>query len=229
MPHPCRIVLALCALLAAAAPAGAQGYVPEQPRRHFISLSTGWLYTHPLHFEKHPLEALVGAEVALAQREAYDYHTRDGSIRIDVLEFERRGRELGLTIFPFGSSTGATLALRGSVEQLPRIEMRFEGEGAPGPYSLTGARALDVGAGIHVADRSAGWGLGSYAFVGGGAGRIQSSLGGGDRYFAEGGGGLTSGPLGIEIGVKFALNRLTQPVEHRFWTVPVSVRGTLTF
>jgi hypothetical protein len=37
------------------------------------------------------------------------------------------------------------------------------------------------------------------------------------------------GPVGVELAVKFALNRLTAPVEHRFWTVPVSLRGTLTF
>jgi hypothetical protein len=230
MRHPCcTFALTVCALLATAIPAVAQAYTPEQPRRRFITVSVDWLYTHPLHFEKHPLEALVGSEVALAQGQAYDYHTRDGRLLIDVLEFRRRGRGASVTIFPFGSGTRTTLALRGAVEQLPVIEMVFDGDGAPPPYSLTGARAIDVGVAIHVPDRAPGWGLGSYAFVGGGAGRIQSSLGNGDRYFAEGGGGVGAGPFGVELGVKFAFNRLSEPTEHRFWTVPVTLRGTLTF
>jgi hypothetical protein len=29
--------------------------------------------------------------------------------------------------------------------------------------------------------------------------------------------------------VKFAVNRFSKPVSHRFLTIPVSVRGTLTF
>lgn len=228
-PRRLPLGLATLAVLACTVPAAAQTYAEPRPRRHFITVSTDWLYTHPLHFEKHPLEALVGSEVGITQGELYDYRTRDGNILIDVLEFKRRGRGAAVTLFPFGSRTGATLALRGSTEQLPVIRMTFEGAGAPGDYSLTGARAYDIGAAIHVADRAPGWGLGTYAFVGGGAGHIRSDLGDGDRYFAEGGGGVNSGLLGVELSVKFAFNRLQLPVEHRFWTVPVSLRGTLTF
>ena len=47
--------------------------------------------------------------------------------------------------------------------------------------------------------------------------------------FAEGGGGLSSGPFGVELSVKFAWNHLTDPVDHHFITVPVTLRGTLTF
>jgi hypothetical protein len=47
--------------------------------------------------------------------------------------------------------------------------------------------------------------------------------------FAEGGGGLSSGPLGVEIAVKFAFNRMEKPVAHRFFTVPVVLRATLSF
>jgi hypothetical protein len=65
--------------------------------------------------------------------------------------------------------------------------------------------------------------------VTGGAGRIRSDLSDGRRYFAEAGGGVNSGPLGVELSVKFAWNRLTAPVEHRFFTVPVTLRGTLSF
>ena len=80
-----------------------------------------------------------------------------------------------------------------------------------------------------VADRSPGWGLGSHAFVVGGIGRITSDLGDGSRCFAEGGGGLDVGPFGVELGVKFAWNSLSEPVEHHFLTIPITLRGTLTF
>jgi hypothetical protein len=82
---------------------------------------------------------------------------------------------------------------------------------------------------LYVSDRAPGWGLGSHAFVIGGVGRITSDMGGGSRYFAEGGGGLSSGPIGVELSVKFAWNRFNDPVEHRFLTIPVALRGTLTF
>jgi hypothetical protein len=223
------LVSALLTFPGLVAPAAAQVYTPEKPARHFITVSYDWIYTQPLHFAEHPLEDLVGTDVAAAQLQEHDYETRDGGIVIDVLEFRRRSRGASVTIYPFGSSVGATLALRGTFEQLPVIRIAFEGAGAPADYALTGARAFDVGAGIHVADRSSGWGLGSHAFVGGGIGRIRSDLGDGERFFAEAGGGLSSGPLGVELGVKFAWNDLSEPVDHRFLTIPITVRGTLTF
>ena len=83
--------------------------------------------------------------------------------------------------------------------------------------------------GLYVADRAPGWGLGSYAFILGGVGRITSDLGGGRRYFAEGGGGVQTGPIGFEISAKFGWNRLSEPVEHRFLTVPINMRATVSF
>jgi hypothetical protein len=242
---PCRLVIILsaAALLAAASPAAAQTYSVSKARRHFITVSYDWLYTQPLHFAKYPLEDLVGTEVAAAQFEDFDYRTRDGAILIDVLEFKRRGHGAGVTVYPFGLSVGPTLALRGSFEDLPLIRIAFAGvpgarfvragveagPGAPPQYSLSGARAYDVSAAIFVADRSRGWGLGSHAFVGGGIGRIKSDTRDGDRLFAEGGGGLSSGPVGVELSVKFAWNHLTDPVDHHFITTPITVRGTVTF
>jgi hypothetical protein len=224
------VVAAVVAILASADTAAAQTYAaPDKPRRHFISVSYDWIYTQPLSFAEHPLSDLVGREVASVPREAYDYRTRDGEILIDVREYTRRGHGAGVTLFPLGSSVGATLALRGSIEQLPDIDVGFTGPGAPPDYRLTGARAYDVSAGIHVADRSAGWGLGSHAFVGGGLGWVRSDQGDGDRYFAEGGGGLTSGPFGVELTLKVAWNRMDQPVAHTFITLPIAVRGTITF
>ena len=49
------------------------------------------------------------------------------------------------------------------------------------------------------------------------------------RYFAEGGGGIQTGPIGFEISAKFGWNRLSEPVEHRFLTVPVNMRATVSF
>jgi hypothetical protein len=216
-----------CALVAGTA--GAQTYSPKKARKQFITVSYDWLYTQPLRFADHPLADLVGQPVSPAQFEIYDYRTADGGILIDVLEFTRRTRGAGVTVYPFGASVGATLALRASFEDLPDIQVTFDGAGAPAPYALTGARAYDVAAHIYVADRSPGWGLGSHAFVGGGIGRIKSDARDGDRYFAEGGGGLNSGPIGVELSVKFAWNRFADPVDHRFLTIPVTLRGTLSF
>ena len=120
---------------------------------------------------------------------------------------------------------GPTLALRAGVQDLPDIRIAFAGTGAPQNYELTGARAYDVGAALVVADHSRGWGLGSQAFVGGGRGRIHAGSRTGDRYYAEGGGGLSSGPFGVELSVRFAWNHMTDPVDHHFITA--NARGSM--
>ena len=229
MPLRFRAVLTALAILAFAAAASAQDYTVEKPRRQFLTVSLDWLNTEPLHFASHPLEDLVGREVAAAQGEAYDYRTRDEQIQIDVVQFRKRNRAASVAVYPFGLSSGTTLGVRASIEQVPTIQIDFAGSGAPPSYALTGARAVDVGAGLYVADRSPGWGLGSQAFLIGGVGRLRSDQGEGTRLFAEGGGGLSVGPLGVQIAVKFAWNRLTEPVAHRFLTIPVTLRGTLSF
>jgi hypothetical protein len=224
-----RAALVGAALIIEAAPAAAQDYAAQKPRRQFVTVSLDWLNVEPLHFASHPLEDLVGREVATAQLEAYDYRTRDEQILIDVVEFRKRNRAMTVAVYPLGLSSGTTLGLRGGIEELPTIRIDFEGPGAPGDYALTGGRAYEVGAGLYVADRSPGWGLGSQAFVLGGVGRIKADGHEGSRIFAEGGGGLSVGPLGVQLAVKFAWNRLTDPVEHRFLTVPITLRGTLSF
>jgi hypothetical protein len=230
-PISTRSILLLATLLLApaASPAAAQSYDVQQPRRQFVTVSLDWLNTEPLHFASEPLEDLVGREVASAQFEAYDYRTRDELILIDVLEFRKRNRAVSVAIYPFGLSVGTTIGVRGSIEELPTIRIAFTGEGAPPDYALTGARAYDLGAGLYVADRSSGWGLGSQAFVLGGLGRIRADGREGTRVFAEGGGGLSVGPFGVQLAVKFAWNRLREPVEHRFLTIPITLRGTLSF
>jgi hypothetical protein len=223
-----RLLLGVACLLAAS-PAWAQTYTPDKPRRQFMTVSYSWIYTEPLHFAEHPLEDLVGREVAAAQFEAYEYRTRDETILIDVVEFKKRGQGAAVTVYPLGASVGPALAVRGSYEQLPAMQVDFAGAGAPAPYRLRDGRAYDIGAGVYMSDRSSGWGLGSHAFVVAGVGRLDTSLGDGTRRFAEGGGGLNVGPFGVELSVKFAWNRLKQPVEHRFLTIPVSLRGTVSF
>jgi hypothetical protein len=229
MPLFVRTIIAAVVVACCGAPAAAQDYSVQKPRRQFVTISLDWLNTEPLHFASHPLEDLVGREVAAAQREAYDYRTRDEQILIDVVEFRRRNRAASVAVYPFGLSSGTTLGVRGSIEEVPTIRINFEGPDAPANYALTGARAYDVGAGLYVADRSAGWGLGSQAFVLGGIGRLRSDQGEGTRLFAEGGGGLSVGPFGVQLAVKFAWNRMTEPVAHRFLTIPITLRGTLSF
>jgi hypothetical protein len=224
-----RISFLLLAAIAVAPPASAQDYSPPRPRKHFVTVGLDWLYTQPLHFAGHPLEDLTGTEVASTQFQQYEYQTRDGATRIDVIEFSRRQQGATVSLYPLGLSTGPALTLRGSVEQLPRIQIGFDGPSPIAHYELTDGRAFDASVGVTVADRSPGWGLGSHAFVVGGVGRITSGLGDGRRIFAEGGGGLGVGPFGIELGVKFAWNTLSEPVEHKFLTIPITLRGTLTF
>lgn len=224
-----RTCLALILLSLASVPASAQTYTPSTPRRQFVTVSLDWMHTEPLHFASHPLEDLLGREVASAQRETYDYETRDEQIQIEVGEFRKRNRGLSVAVYPLGLSSGVTLGIRGSIENMPRIRLEFAGEGAPPPYDLSDARAYDVGAGLYVADRSAGWGLGSQAFVIGGVGRIRGGNRDGSRLFAEGGGGLIVGPLGVQLAVKFAWNTIDDPVDHKFLTIPVTLRGTLSF
>ncbi len=221
--------LALSALLIASN-ASAQTYeAGDKPRKQFVTVSYDSIYTQPLHFAEHPLEDILGRPVASAQFQEFEYRTRDESTLIDVLEYSRRQRGFTASVYPFGMSAGPALMLRGGVEPLPRIDIAFSGPSPIARYTLNDARALDASIGLVVADRSPGWGLGSHAFVLGGVGRITSGLGDGSRYFAEAGGGLGVGPFGVELGVKFAMNKLSEPVAHQFLTIPITVRGTLTF
>jgi hypothetical protein len=209
---------------------------PQQPsyqapkaRRHFISLTFDTQFLQPYSFNKHPLEDLLGQPVDEVHLETFQYRTRDGKTLVNVLEYGKRASGIGATVYPFGSSVGATLAVRGSIESVPPIRVAFTGP-APSPtYELTNGRATDVGIGIDMSDRSAGWGLGAHAFVMGGIGKITTDQLDGSRYFGEGGGGITSGPFGVDISLKFSVNKFDTPVPHRIYLIPISVRGTLTF
>lgn len=200
-------------------------------RKQYFAVSTDWLNMMPLHLKEAPFEQLTGKELGTSQRKDWDYESRgDGGLtQVDVLEYQRRARGFGIAVYPFGSSVGPSLMVKGSLENLPSFRARFDGPSNVSSYELIDAKAYDVGAGVIVADRSPGWGLGSHAYVIGGGGRLDSSHGNGSRVFGEAGGGLNLGPAGIEISMKFALNKLASPVEHKFYTVPFTVRATFGF
>ena len=224
-------IVALALVAATPAPAAAQAdlYRAKTARRHFVSFTYDWQYIQPYGFDTHPLAQLLGQSVSEVHLQPYQYQTHDEQTRVFVNEFSHQGQGVGVTLYPLGSSDGATLAIRGSIEKLPTIRLAFDGT-APAPtYLLTGGRAYDLGFGIDMSDRSPGWGLGSHAFVLGGFGKATSDQGNGHRYFAEGGGGLLVGPFGVDLSFKFAVNRFDVPVPHSIYDIPISVRGTLTF
>ena len=212
----------------AAPPAQTQPYEAAKPRRHFVSFTYERQYIQPYDF-RNTLSDLLGQPIDEAPLEGVQYRTRDRLVTATVVEYGKRGDAIGATIYPLGASAGATLALRGSISSLPDIRVEFTGP-APFPsFELTDGRAFDFGAGLEMSDRAAGWGLGAHAFVIGGLGRIEALERDGRRYFVEGGGGVTSGPFGVDIAFKYTVNRFSEPVEHSIHQIPISVRGTLTF
>jgi hypothetical protein len=219
----------LVAALAAPEAAAPQTYREPKARKHFITVSYERQYVQPYGFAKHPLEELLGQAVSEVHFETFQYRTEDGQTLVNVLEYGKRAAAVGATVYPFGSSVGATLAIRGSIETLPPIRVGFTGPAPMPAYVLTGGRAMDVGAGIDMSDRAPGWGVGAHAFVLGGIGRADTDQLDGRRYFVEGGGGITSGPLGVDIAFKYSINRFTTPVPHSVHMIPISVRGTVTF
>jgi len=219
----------LVAALAAPERPQPRAYQAPKARRHFVSVWVAREFVEPYSFHTHPLSDLLGQPVHEVHLESFQYRTQDSKTVVNVVEYGKRASEIGATVYPFGSSVGPTLAVHGSIETIPSIRVSFTGP-APSPtYELTNGRATDVGVGLDMSDRSAGWGLGAHAFLVGGVGRIQTDQRNGTRYFAEGGGGVTSGAFGVDISLKFSVNRFTAPVPHRVYMIPISVRGTLTF
>lgn len=222
---------ALCVAASLAAPARPQArpYQAAKARRHFVTLYAERQFVQGTGFEKHPLEELLGREVNEVHLQSFQYRTKDNQTLITVDDFGRRATAVGATVYPFGSSEGPTLAIKGSLESIPNVRVSFSGP-APSPtYVLTGGRALDVGAGIDMSDRSPGWGLGTHAFVIGGVGRAMTDQMNGKRYFIEGGGGVMFGALGFDIAFKYVVNSFTVPVDHSVRGIPVSLRLTLGF
>ena len=226
-----QTLAALCAVVAIAAPASAQSqtYKPKTARRHFISITFDQQFVQPYSFAKHPLEDLLGQRVNEVHLQDHQYETQDGQTKVTVLEYGKRASGFGATVYPFGSSSGATLDIRASIESMPDIRVTFSGP-APSPaYVLTGGRATDIGIGLEMSDRSPGWGMGGHAFIIGGVGRARTDQMDGSRYFGEGGGGIMFGPFGVDLSVKFVVNQFDLPVAHSVNMIPICVRGTLTF
>jgi hypothetical protein len=221
---------ALCLAAALAAPVPqARPYQAPKARRHFITMYAERQFVQASGFNKHPLEDLLGQEVDEVHLQSYQYRTKDNQTLVTVDEFGRRATAIGAMVYPFGSSQGPTLAIKGSLESIPNVRLSFSGP-APSPtYTLTGGRALDVGVGVDMSDRSHGWGLGSHAYVVGGLGRAMTDEMKGKRYFVEGGGGVIFGALGFDVAFKYVSNSFTAPVDHSIAAIPISVRVTLGF
>jgi len=221
---------ALCVVAALASPAAqARPYQAQKARRHFVTIYAERQFVQGTAFSKHPLEELLGQEVNEVHLQSYQYRTKDNQTLVTVDEFGRRATAVGAVVYPFGSSEGPTLAIKGSLESIPNVRVSFTGP-APSPtYALTGGRGLDVGVGIDMSDRSPGWGLGSHAYVIGGLGRAITDQMNGKRYFIEGGGGVIFGALGFDVSFKYVSNSFTAPVHHSIRTIPIGVRLTLGF
>jgi hypothetical protein len=223
----------MVAIVTLAGPAAAlgQGAAPARaPRRQFVTISVDRLHTMPLHFKDRPLEQLTGTDLSDAQSDrAVDYESRDGLTTVTVHEFRRRNRGAGVTVYPLGAANGPALAVRAAYEELPSVRFDIDTPAGRESYALTGGRAYDLSVGLVVSDRPSGWGLGAHTLLLAGIGRIRSDLGDGTRYVAEGGGGVNVGPFGVQLVVKIGYNRLTQPRPHGFLTVPITLRGTLSF
>lgn len=214
--------------LAAPAPPP-QSYPTKKARRHFVSITVDRQFVQPYAFGRHPLEDLLGRPVSEVHLQPFQYQTKDGQTTVRVLEYGKRASSVGITVYPFGSNDGATLAVRASIDSLPDVVVAFDGP-APAPgYEMTGGRATDIGAGLEMSDRSPGWGIGAHAFIIGGVGRVHTDQQDGSRYFGEGGGGIMFGPFGVDLSVKYTVNRFQVPVEHTIHMIPICVRGTLTF
>ena len=149
-----RVLVVTCAVVFAPGLASAQPYTDAKPRRQFVTVSIDWLHTQPLHFLEHPLEDLVGTEVAAVAVRGLRLRDPRRLTLIDVLEFSRRGRgrrHHGLSLRhqrrgDAGESAAASRAAR-HPHRLRRARRARQ------LYVLTDARAYDVGAGLFVADR----------------------------------------------------------------------------
>ena len=208
----------------------ATGQVTQvRPRRQFITIDIERGRTMPLHFKENPLQQLAGRELGVDADRAHDYRSSDGTTTVDVQDFRRSIHGVGLSVYPFGTSSSSSLMLRAAYETLPVIRLRINGPAGTTAYSLADGRAYDFGLGVISSDTPAGWSMGAHSFAGGGAGLIRSERGDGQRLFAEAGGGVTFGPIGVQVGLKIAYNRLTDPRPHHFYTVPLTLRGTVSF
>src|SRR6185436_17216421 len=124
--------LGVACAIAVPAAAQSQVYQPTKARKHFISVTFDRVYVQPYSFAKYPLEQLLGQRVNEVHLQDHQYETQDGLTKVTVLDYGKRASGFGATVYPFGSSSGATLAIRASVESMPDIRVSFSGP-APSP------------------------------------------------------------------------------------------------
>jgi hypothetical protein len=198
-------------------------------RRQFVSVTIDRLNAFLIGFEKHPLQQIAGDDLEFDFTKKF-YRNTDESISIRDVRIDPWNRAVGIMIYPFGVSNGTTLVLQGKSETLPMIHFVVNHPDHQESYTLGGGRARDLGIGAISCQRRAGWsGVGACAFIIGGTGWIDEPRGDGRRYFAEGGARISVGPAGAEMFFRLAYHRLENPEPHNFVTVPLGVRGVLTF
>lgn len=199
-------------------------------QRQFVTLTIDWRSTQPINFKKYPLEQLVKVPLEW-NYELGGYHSNDQSISITDAKLDGRKLGIGAMVYPFGlKKEGTTLAIRGNYEALPNIGFLIKSPEGQEWYHLKNAQAYDLGIGaISAGGNSDGWGLGSYAFIVIGVGYINEPRGNGSSYFAEAGGRIAAGPLGVEMFFGVRNNKLPNPRPHSFFTVPIGLRAAVTF
>jgi len=202
----------------------------EKPKKIFVTFSIDRMDTYPLHFKSMPLEELAGIKLFNVYEPIPErYRSKDGLVTITNIRFPKRNKGYSITVYPLGAGNHISLAVRGSYETLPVISFDINSPEGVEHYILSNASSRDVSIGIMDGDRPKGLGLGAHSFLMGGYGEIRELRGKGHRYFVEFGGGINFGPIGGGIFVKISKNYLYNPRPHSFFTVPIGLRGTLSF
>ena len=207
----------------------AQAAEPVQPRRQWVTFTLDWAYSHPLHFKERPLEQLARVELGETRQAAPDFRSGDGLTTVDILELERPIHGWSVAAYPFGARNGPSLMVRYAYETLPVTRFEIRNPAGSELYLLRDGSARDFSVGVIISDRQRGWGLGAHSFFLGGLGKLSGERGSGDRYLGEAGAGINVGPIGFQFAIKLAYNKLEDPRAHSFYTVPISLRGTLSF
>ena len=206
-----QTVSAMWLVASLAAPAAAAGDRPTRRRRRGATSSASRSRSSSSSrtaFDDHPLADLLGAAGRRSPpavvpvpdarsadarqrarvRQARDRHRRD---RLSV-RLERRGRRS---------------PIRGSIESVPTIRARVHRAGAGADLRADQRPRHRLGVGLDMSDRSPGWGLGATRSSSAVSAGSQTDQMDGTRYFGEGGGGIMSGPFGVDLSVKFTVNR----------------------
>ncbi len=207
----------------------AQATDPIQPRKQWVTFTLDWAYSQPVHFKERPLEELAGVELGETRQAAPEYRSADGLTTVDVFELNRPIHGWSIAAYPFGAGNGPSLMVRYAYETLPVTRFEIRNPGGSELYLLRDGHAKDFSIGVMISDRQRGWGLGAHSYFVGGFGRLSGERGPGDRYLVEAGAGINVGPVGAQFAVKLAYNKLEDPRAHSFYTVPISLRGTLSF